>query len=113
MMILKKGKIPQECEQCEMISVAEKVSWKNDTLHLMYLREVNLSLKRDARGRHFIRNLSKRLFSLATPAAGTAIRVSDYTATREDAKNKSNGHYTSIFRRRTHDHYYYYYLREA
>lgn len=73
----------------------------------------SISLKRDVRGRHFISNLTKRLFLLATPAVGTAIRVSDYTATREDAKNKSNGHYTSIFRRRTHDHYYYYYLREA
>ena len=40
--------MPQECEQCEMLSVAEKASWKNDTLHLMYLREVNISLKIDA-----------------------------------------------------------------
>ena len=63
-MILKKGKMPQECEQCEMISVAEKASWKNDTLHLMYLREVNISLKRDARGRHFISNLSKKNVSV-------------------------------------------------
>lgn len=57
MMILKKGKMPQECEQCEMISVAEKASWKNDTLHLMYLREVNISLKRDARETRKRRNL--------------------------------------------------------
>ena len=47
-----------------MISVAEKASWKNDTLHLMYLREVNISLKRDARGRHFISNLNKKNVSV-------------------------------------------------
>ena len=47
-----------------MLSVAEKASWKNDTLHLMYLREVNISLKIDARGRHFISNLSKQNVSV-------------------------------------------------
>lgn len=47
-----------------MLSVAEKASWKNDTLHLMYLREVNISLKIDARGRRFISNLSKQNVSV-------------------------------------------------
>lgn len=60
--------MPQECEQCEMISVAEKASWKNDTLQLMYLREVNISLKRDARETRKRRNLGLGLGSVFTGA---------------------------------------------
>lgn len=67
-------------------------------------RGLNISLKRDAEGRHFISNLSKRLFSLKTPAEETTIRVSDYITTREDAKNKSNERYPIVFRRRRDDY---------
>lgn len=69
---------------------------------------LNILLKIDARVRHFISNLNKRLLSHTTPATVTAICMANSTATREDAKNKPKGCYSIMFQRLTDDYYYYY-----